>query len=60
VFFGPAGPKSRRGSISHTGVALGNGWMVQASSSRGGVSISHLDDYWPSATAFGRHVAQLG
>jgi hypothetical protein len=24
------------------------------------VAISHLDDYWPSATAFGRHVAQLG
>jgi hypothetical protein len=60
VFFGPAGPTSRRGTISHTGIALGNGWMVHASGSRGGVAISHLDDYWPSATAFGRHVAQLG
>ena len=60
VFFGPKGPASARGSISHTGIALGNGWMVQSSGSRGGVSISHLDDYWPSATAFGRRVAQLG
>ena len=24
------------------------------------LAISFLDDYWPSATAFGRHVAQLG
>jgi murein DD-endopeptidase len=60
VFFGPRGPASPKGSISHTGIALGNGWMVQSSGSRGGVSISHLDDYWPSATAFGRHVSQLG
>ena len=60
VFFGPRGPKSRKGSISHTGIALGNGWMVHSSGSRGGVALSHLDDYWPSATAFGRRVAQLG
>ena len=60
VFFGPAGGKSRPGSISHIGIALGGGWIVHAAGSRGGVSISHLDDYWPSATAFGRHVAQLG
>jgi cell wall-associated NlpC family hydrolase len=60
VFFGPAGPKSPKGSISHTGIALGNGWMIHSSGSRGGIALSHLDDYWPSATAFGRHVAQLG
>ncbi len=60
IFFGPAGTASRRGTISHTGIALGNGWMVHSSGSRGGVALSHLDDYWPSATAFGRHVAQLG
>ena len=60
VFFGPKGPKSRRGSISHTAIAAGNGWIVQSSGSRGGVTLSHLDDYWPSATAFGRRVAQLG
>jgi murein DD-endopeptidase len=60
VFFGPGGPKARRGSISHTGIALGNGWMVHSSGSRGGVSVSFLGTYWPSATAFGRRVAELG
>ncbi len=60
VFFGPAGPKSTRGTIGHEGITLGNGWMIQASGSRGGVAISHLDDYWPSATAFARRPAALG
>ena len=60
VFFGPKGPASPRGSISHTGIALGDGWMVHSSGSRGGVSISWLPTYWPSATAWGRRVAQLG
>ena len=59
VFFGPAGPASPRGTISHAGIAIGNGWMVHSSGSRAGVALSHLDDYWPSATAFGRRVAQL-
>jgi cell wall-associated NlpC family hydrolase len=59
VFFGPRGPKSTRGSIEHTAIALGNGWIVQSSGSRGGVSISYLADYWPSATAWGRDPAQL-
>jgi cell wall-associated NlpC family hydrolase len=60
VFFGRRGPRSRRGTISHTGIALGGGWMVHAAGSRGGVSVSHLEDYWPQATAFGRRVAELG
>ena len=60
VFFGAAGPASAKGTISHTGIAAGNGWLIQSSGSRGGVALSFLDDYWPSATAFGRHVTQLG
>lgn len=60
VFFGAKGPASPPGTISHTAIAVGNGWIVQSSGSRGGVTLSHLDDYWPSATAFGRRVAQLG
>ncbi|HTI35440.1 MAG TPA: NlpC/P60 family protein [Miltoncostaea sp.] len=60
VFFGPKGPASPKGSISHTAIALGNGWMVQSSGSRGGVSITWLATYWPSATAWARRVAQLG
>jgi cell wall-associated NlpC family hydrolase len=60
VFFGPKGPASPKGSISHAAIAIGNGWIVQSSGSRGGVTISFLADYWPSATAWGRRVAQLG
>jgi murein DD-endopeptidase len=60
IFFGPGGPKARRGTISHTGIALGGGWMIHSSGSRGGVSVTFLETYWPSATAFGRHVAELG
>jgi murein DD-endopeptidase len=60
IFFGPEGPKSTRGTIGHEGIALGNGWMIQSSGSRGGVSISFLEDYWPSATAFARRPAALG
>ncbi len=60
VFFGPKGPKSAKGSIGHTGIALGDGWIVHSSGSRGGPSISFLAEYWPSATAWGRDVAQLG
>lgn len=60
VFFGEGGPRARTGTIAHTGIAAGNGWMIHSSGSRAGVSLSHLDDYWPSATAFGRHLAELG
>jgi cell wall-associated NlpC family hydrolase len=60
VFFGARGPASRRGTISHMGVVLGNGWLAHASGSRGGVSVTHLEDYWPEGQAFGRRVAELG
>ncbi len=60
VFFGPKGPKSSKGSIGHAGIALGNGWIIHSSGSRGGPSISFLAEYWPSATAWGRDVSQLG
>ena len=60
VFFGPSGPTSKKGTISHTGISLGAGWVIHSSGSRGGPSISFLSEYWPSATAWGRHVAQLG
>ena len=60
VFFGPGGPRSRRGTISHMGIALGDGWIVHSAGSRGGPSVSHLDAYWPSATAFARRLPGLG
>jgi len=60
VFFGAGGPAARKGTIGHTGIAVGGGWMIHSSGSRAGVALSHLDDYWPSATAFGRRIAQVG
>jgi cell wall-associated NlpC family hydrolase len=59
VFFGDRGRRSRRGTISHMGIALGNGWMAQSSGSRGGVSVTHLEDYWIEGQAFGRRVTEL-
>jgi len=59
VFFGPLGTKSKRGTISHMAISLGDGWIVHSSGSRAGVSISSLDAYWPSGTAFGRALPAL-
>jgi len=54
VFFGPRGKRTKRGHISHVGIALGGGWMIHSSGSRGGVSISNLETYWTEGTAFAR------
>jgi cell wall-associated NlpC family hydrolase len=59
VFFGPAGPHSPRGSISHVAISLGNGWIVQSTGSRGGVSVTHLTGYWDSALAWARRPASV-
>ena len=59
VFFGPSGPHSRRGSISHVAISLGNGWIVQSTGSRGGVSVTHLVGYWDSAAAWARRPAAM-
>jgi len=59
VFFGEPGPRSRRGDITHMGIALGSGWMIHSSGSRAGVSISHLDDYWPTGRSHARRVRTL-
>ncbi|MDX6556673.1 MAG: peptidoglycan DL-endopeptidase CwlO [Miltoncostaeaceae bacterium] len=54
VFFGARGKKTKRGHIEHVGIALGGGWMIHSSGSRGGVSISNLETYWTDGTAFAR------
>ncbi len=59
IFFGPDGAKSARGTISHMAIALGDGWIIHSSGSRAGVSISHLDHYWPSGVAFGRSLTPV-
>ena len=42
VFFADRGRRARRGTISHMGIVLGNGWMAQSSGSRAGVSVTFL------------------
>jgi len=59
VFFGPKGKRTRRGHVSHVAIALGGGWIVHSSGSRGGPSISHLDDYWTAGAAFARRPPAL-
>jgi cell wall-associated NlpC family hydrolase len=59
VFFGPKGRRTRRGHISHVAIALGGGWIVHSSGSRGGPSISHLEDYWTAGAAFARRPPAL-
>src|SRR5262249_40189576 len=60
IFFGPAGRRSRYGSITHMAIALGDGWIVQSSGSRDGVSITRLASYWPAGVAFARPPAPGG
>ena len=57
IFFGPAGRRSRYGSITHMAIALGDGWIVQSTGSRDGVSITRLATYWPAGVAFARRLA---
>jgi cell wall-associated NlpC family hydrolase len=54
VFFGPRGPRTRRGRISHVAIALGGGFIVQSSGSRAGTSVTHLSGFWPDGAAFAR------
>jgi hypothetical protein len=54
IFFGDRGPRTRRGGISHSGIALGNGYMVHSSGSRAGTSISRLDRFWVDGYAMSR------
>ncbi|MEQ9335553.1 MAG: C40 family peptidase, partial [Miltoncostaeaceae bacterium] len=59
IFFGSEGPRTPRGAISHVGIALGGGWIVHSSGSRGGPTVSHLENYWSSGVAWGRRVPGL-
>lgn len=59
VFFGSDGAKTPRGDISHVAIALGNGWVVQSTGSRGGVSVSNLATYWPGGIARARRPAAM-
>jgi cell wall-associated NlpC family hydrolase len=60
VFFGPSGVRSPRGSISHVAISLGNGWIVQSTGSRDGVTVTHLTGYWDTGVAWARRPAAMG
>jgi cell wall-associated NlpC family hydrolase len=52
LFFGPKGPRSPSGSIGHTGIYLGGGWMIHSSGQ--GVAVSPLTGWYRQQFAWGR------
>jgi cell wall-associated NlpC family hydrolase len=59
LFFGPNGTRSQSGSIGHTGIYLGAGWMIHSSGQ--GVSVSPLTGWYRQQFAWGRRpLAEAG
>jgi cell wall-associated NlpC family hydrolase len=59
VFFGPNGPSSKPGSIGHTGIYLGAGWMIHSSGQ--GVAIAPLTGWYRKQFAWARRpLAEAG
>ncbi len=59
LFFGPNGPRSQSGSIGHTGIYLGAGWMIHSSGQ--GVAVSPLTGWYRQQFAWGRRpLAEAG
>jgi len=59
VFFGPNGPSSKPASVGHTGMYLGNGWMIHSSGQ--GVAMTPLTGWYRTQFAWGRRpLAEAG
>ncbi len=59
VFFGPSGPSSKPASVGHTGIYLGNGWMIHSSGQ--GVAVTPLTGWYRTQFAWGRRpLAEAG
>jgi cell wall-associated NlpC family hydrolase len=59
LFFGPSGPRSKPGSIGHTGIYLGGGWMIHSSGQ--GVAVTPLTGWYRQEFAWGRRpLAEAG
>jgi hypothetical protein len=56
LFFGSLGRRSRPGTISHMALIAGNGWIVQSSGTRDGVSLTRRATYWPSGEALAKRL----
>jgi cell wall-associated NlpC family hydrolase len=59
VFFGPNGTSSKPASVGHTGIYLGNGWMIHASGQ--GVAVTPMTGWYRTQFAWGRRpLAEAG
>jgi cell wall-associated NlpC family hydrolase len=59
MFFGPGGRRARAAAIDHTGIYMGNGWMIN--SSRYGVALARVDGWNADRFAWGRRpLAEAG
>jgi cell wall-associated NlpC family hydrolase len=52
LFFGAHGPKSKPAEVDHTGIYLGNGWLIH--SSEYGVALAQLDGWYAEGFAWAR------
>jgi cell wall-associated NlpC family hydrolase len=59
LFFGPAGPRSKPGSVGHAGIYLGSGWMIHSSGQ--GVAVTPLTGWYRQQFAWARRpLAEAG
>jgi cell wall-associated NlpC family hydrolase len=59
LFFGPAGPRSKPGSVGHAGIYLGGGWMIHSSGQ--GVAVTPLTGWYRQQFAWARRpLAEAG
>jgi cell wall-associated NlpC family hydrolase len=59
VFFGPKGPSSTPASVGHTGIYLGNGWMIHSSGQ--GVAVTPMTGWYRTQFAWARRpLAEAG
>jgi cell wall-associated NlpC family hydrolase len=52
LFFGAHGPKSKPAEVNHTGIYLGNGWLIHSSGF--GVALAPLDGWYAKRFAWAR------
>jgi cell wall-associated NlpC family hydrolase len=59
VFFGPKGPSSKPGTVGHTGIYLGSGWMIHSSGQ--GVAVVPMTGWYRQTFAWARRpLAEAG
>jgi len=59
LFFGPAGPRSKPGSVGHAGIYLGGGWMIHSSGQ--GVAVTPVTGWYRQQFAWARRpLAEAG